>query len=142
MKKETKILITIVAGLFLLLIAYTIQKQEIRKPMHIHSYLEIEIEGKNIVIPPNIGLLPGKHNAIHTHEEDKYIHVESPVTRTFYLKEFFEVWEKTFNEQCIFQYCKDATHDLKVYVDEKEDNRFGDIVLEDKQHIKIVYSKK
>ncbi len=129
-------------GLLLFLIACTSPKKPSTSEMHIHPHLEIKINEQGITIPAKIGLLPNQHQSIHTHEKDGIIHVESPVTRTFYLKEFFEVWGKTFNEQCIFEYCKDAAHDLKVYVDGKEDTRFGEIILEDKQNIKIVYNQK
>lgn len=128
--------------MLLFLVACTSSEKVISQPYHIHPTLEIQIQNSSMVIPANIGLAHEHHQVIHTHKEDGILHVESPVTRTFYLKEFFEIWGKTFNEQCIFEYCKDQTHELKVYVNGKEDTRFGDIILENDQNIKIVYTKK
>jgi hypothetical protein len=121
-----------------ILVACSSQKST-PQPMHIHPHLDIIILGEKQAIPGEIGLSSNYHNVIHTHDPDGILHVESPITRTFYLKEFFAVWDKKFDDRCIFDHCADNEHNLKVYVNDKEDARFGDIVLEDNQNISIVY---
>lgn len=126
-------------ALLFLLAACTSPEKAAAQPMHIHSHLEIEILGEKQIIPGGIGLSPNHHDVIHTHEDEGVLHVESPVTRAFYLKEFFTIWGKKFDNQCLFEYCNDSNHELKVYVNGKEDIRFGDIILENDQNIKIIY---
>jgi hypothetical protein len=129
------------AGIALLFLLAACTSPVATSPLHIHPHLEIDILGVKQAIPAGIGLSPNNHSVIHTHEEDGTLHVESSVPRTFYLKEFFNIWGKKFDNQCIFEYCNDAEHELKVYVNGKEDTRFGDIVLEKDQNIRIVYLK-
>ncbi len=143
MKKRTikTIIGSIIILSLLLLIACTSPEKVTPPPYHIHPHLEIEINGQPQIIPPNIGLSPGHHEPIHTHEEEGVLHVESPVTKTFYLKEFFTIWNKKFDKDHLFNYTVDDKHELKVYVNGKEDTRFGNIILEDNQNIKIIYQK-
>lgn len=112
------------------------------QPYHIHPTLEITILNQQSTIPENIGLTSSHHQTIHTHDLSGTLHVESSVTREFYLYEFFKIWNKRFDNQCIFDYCTNTTHQLRVYVNEIEDTRFGDILLESNQKIRIVYGER
>ena len=107
--------------------------------LHIHPSLEIEILGEKQPLPDHIGITQTGMRVIHTHGTDGKLHVESPYPAEFYLKDFFAIWDKTFNEKQLFLYTTDDKHTLKVYVNEKEDNRFGNIPLKDGDKIKIVY---
>ncbi len=107
--------------------------------MHIHPFVEIEILGEQQVIPDAIGITQTGMRVIHTHGTDGKLHVESPYPAEFYLQDFFTIWGKTFNRSQIFFYTADDTHTLKVYLNGKEDNRFGEIPLQDGDRIKIVY---
>ncbi len=133
-----------------LLIACTIQptheeilqlnlKDHNEMALHIHPKIEIEILGEKQTIPENIGITEKGMHAIHTHESDGKLHLESPYPTQFYLKDFFTIWGKTFNKNQIFFYTTDDKHTLKVYLNGKEDNRFSDIPLKDDDVIKIVY---
>ncbi|MBI2668683.1 hypothetical protein HYX14_02465 [Candidatus Woesearchaeota archaeon] len=110
--------------------------------MHIHPQLEIEILGEKYEIPENIGITPAGLRVIHIHGEPGVLHVESPVVHQFFLKDFFTVWGRKFDSQCIFDNCVDEKHKLKVYVNGVEDFHYGDIPLEDNEKIKIVYQEK
>ena len=131
---------TLFVALLFLVVACTSSKKV--EPMHIHPNSEIEILGQKQVIPTNIGLSPNQHQPIHTHETDGTLHVESPIIRDFYLREFFQIWNKRFDEQCIFDYCTNATPQLRVYVNGVENHQFGGILLEDNQKIKITYGER
>ncbi len=109
--------------------------------LHIHPTVEIEILGKPYFIPPNIGISNSGMRVIHTHEQGGVLHVESPYPHQFYLKDFFTVWGKTFNEKCIVNYCTDENHALKVFVNGAQSNLFEAIPLRDGQKIKIVYAQ-
>lgn len=108
--------------------------------LHIHPYLEIWVLGKNQSIPADIGISAQGQRIIHTHDDTGKIHVESPWNTRFYLKDFFYVWGKRFDRQCVFDYCADKDHTLKVYVNGTESQLYGDLPLEDGETIKIVYS--
>ncbi|MBV8066736.1 MAG: hypothetical protein JO113_02080 [Candidatus Eremiobacteraeota bacterium] len=61
---------------------------------HIHVNLQLFDRGRAIVVPAGIGIPQGSQCLywIHTHSNDGFIHIESPVKRTFDLGEFFDVW--------------------------------------------------
>jgi hypothetical protein len=65
---------------------------------HIHTHLDIFINGKESVVPSNIGIIPD--NCIywlHTHDDTGIIHIESPDDRSFTLGQFFDVWRQKFD---------------------------------------------
>ncbi|MHB8141535.1 MAG: hypothetical protein ACYDHD_09875 [Vulcanimicrobiaceae bacterium] len=63
---------------------------------HIHSNLQLFDRGHQVVLPSQIGIPPGAGCLywLHTHATDGFIHVESPVKRTFKLGEFFDIWQQ------------------------------------------------
>ncbi|HSR82772.1 MAG TPA: hypothetical protein VLM11_01160 [Streptosporangiaceae bacterium] len=74
---------------------------------HVHAHLAIFVNGKPLQIPAAIGI-PGAQAQntargpfigsgtcfywLHTHAADGIIHIESPVTRTYTLGNFFDEW--------------------------------------------------
>lgn len=108
-------------------------------PIHWHPYLQIIIDGEKQAIPANIGL-SGGHKPMHTHETNGIIHVENhkPTARNMILGYFFEVWEKKFNKDCIFEYCTD-TGTLKMTVNGNENHDFELYALHDGDEIVIEY---
>lgn len=63
---------------------------------HIHTHLDIFVNGQPIVVPASIGI---KDNTclywLHTHKSDGIIHIESPKQRDFSLEEFLDIWKST-----------------------------------------------
>ena len=61
---------------------------------HVHAQLQIFDRGKPVAIPAGVGMPQGRGCLywVHTHTPDGYIHIESPVTRTFTLGQFFDIW--------------------------------------------------
>ncbi|HJY11062.1 MAG TPA: hypothetical protein VJ250_08925 [Nitrososphaeraceae archaeon] len=114
---------------------------------HIHMHLDIFINGKEFVVPSNIGIIPG--NCIywlHTHYDTGVIHLESPDTRTFTLGQFFHIWGETLSNNQIFNNMigdKD-NNTLNVYVNGKKvDSKtdYGQTPLNEHDEIAIVYGK-
>jgi hypothetical protein len=61
---------------------------------HVHAHLQIFNHAKPLAIPAMIGI-PRQGTClywIHTHSGDGYIHIESPIVRTFTLGQFFDIW--------------------------------------------------
>jgi hypothetical protein len=74
---------------------------------HIHSHLTIFVNGAVREIPAGVGIAQPQAEAtpqgpfigsgscfywLHTHAADGIIHVESPVTATYHLGQFFDIW--------------------------------------------------
>jgi len=155
-KKTKKIVIMLVAGfLFVVVIVAGYQlsilskdkKEALRlegipsEPIHWHPHLTIIINGEIQPIPIDIGIDSNAHFPIHTHETDGTVHMENdrPNSENVRLGYFFNVWEKTFNKECIFDSCIDDTHELKMYVNSKENIEYDKYIMRDKDEIKIEY---
>lgn|SRR3989338_976776 len=109
--------------------------------LHIHPHLSIGILGQEHPIPAGIGISPNGMRVIHTHKPDGNLHVESPYPHLFYLQDFFTIWGKRFTGQCIFEYCADGNHTLKVYANGEESSLYGLVPLYDLDDIRIVYEE-
>ena len=61
---------------------------------HIHSRLQIFNRGHAVAVPQGVGISQVQNCLywIHTHSPDGYIHIESPVRRSFTLGQFFDIW--------------------------------------------------
>jgi hypothetical protein len=61
---------------------------------HIHANLQLFDRGRPVAVPAGIGIPQGSACLywIHTHSGDGFIHIESPVKRSFDLGEFFDIW--------------------------------------------------
>ncbi len=108
--------------------------------LHWHAKLDIIIDGEPISIPGNIGVGTSYMRPIHTHDSSGELHIEGPCQRDFTLGDFFDIWEKTFNEECILDSCVDENHTLTLYVNGVESNEFENLVLRDDQEIQLIYA--
>lgn len=120
-------------------------------PLHWHPRVSILINGERQYIPKNIGITIGKvmdtevsgmqMSPMHTHEDDGTIHMEQmrPTDRTLRLGYLFEVWDKRFDSNCIFEYCNDRNKVVKMFVNGKPNFEFDNYVPRDKDEISIVY---
>jgi hypothetical protein len=75
---------------------------------HIHAHLTIFVRGVARQVPAGVGIAPPRQVAatpqgafvtagacfmwLHTHAADGIIHTESPITRTYTLGDFFDIW--------------------------------------------------
>ncbi len=61
---------------------------------HIHQHLAIYDHGEPMRIPDDVGrpIVGECLYWLHTHTSDGLIHIESPVARTFFLGNFFDIW--------------------------------------------------
>lgn len=109
---------------------------------HIHPHLTILINGVNQEIPANIGITAGCMNALHTHDANGELHVESPEKRDFNLSDFFAVWEKPFDKEHILEYTADATNTVQITVNGSVVDTYENTILRDKDNIVISYGPK
>lgn len=114
-----------------------------RNGLHWHTELSISILGQKEIIPAGIGL-SGKENPIHTHEEDGIIHMEfAGLVRQDNLKlgNFFKIWGKTLNKDCIFEKCTGQEGRIKMLVNGKENLEFENYIMQDKDKVEIIFEK-
>ena len=125
-------------------------------PIHWHPKLTILINGKQVVIPANIGINIGNNidnqisgmmmSPIHTHDTTGTLHIESqnpsakPETLTigYFIN---DVWGKKFDSVCIFDYCTDKGT-IKMLVNGKENKEFGNYSMKDGDEIVIEFESK
>ena len=107
--------------------------------MHIHPHVSITINGQPEKIPANIGVTPLCMRPIHTHDDSGTLHLEFKKPQLVKLEGFFQVWEKTFNEECIFDSCNGADKKVKLFVNDAENVDFGNYIMKDKDVIEIKY---
>jgi hypothetical protein len=106
---------------------------------HIHSGLDVFVNGVQQQVPSNIGILssPSCLYWLHTHSEDGIIHIEAPGTREFTLGQFLDIWQQT-NSTGFF----DSVSDMPVtaYVDgQRFEGDYRTIPLESLREIVLTY---
>lgn len=114
--------------------------------MHEHTNLQIFVHGEPIAIPTEIGIDRSEPDpyvaSLHTHEDSGTVHVESSVSRTFTLGEFFDIWGVRLSASCMGAYCNDDTNLLRVYVEGQEPPEgitIREVGLTDQQVVVIAY---
>ena len=112
--------------------------------MHEHSNLQIFVHGEAQPTPTDIGIDtsddPAYVSSLHTHDETGTVHMESSVSRTFTVGEFFDVWGVRLSPSCMGAYCNDADNRLRAFVDGEEVSEdIRDVALNDQLVIVITY---
>jgi hypothetical protein len=112
-----------------------------RTGVHWHPELSIVIRGEKQAIPNNIGLV-GIENPIHTHDETGQIHLEFPglVTKeSTKLYQFFKVWDKRFDKECIFDHCNGPDGKISFFVNGVARDDYEQYEMKDLDKIEIRY---
>jgi hypothetical protein len=113
---------------------------------HIHAHLDIFINGKPYTVPAQIGIVPDKCLYwMHTHDDSGVIHIESPEIRNFTVGQFFNIWNKKFNNTQIFDNIvsnnKNVTLSVYVNGNKVSSTDYRNIKLNSHDEIAIVYGK-
>jgi hypothetical protein len=110
---------------------------------HIHSHLDILVNGKKTPVPAFIGIYDNEWiTELHTHDARGVIHVEAPAAHDYTLGQFIGMWGVRFTRRCIGGYCATPSKPFRVYVNGKLFN--GDptrIILRAHEEIALVYGK-
>jgi hypothetical protein len=96
--------------------------------IHIHSYLELYVNGQPATLPPGVGIVgpPGTGVSalgsdglksclypLHVHDgEPNIVHIESPVQRTYTLGDFFDLWGQPLSATQMMGNKADSAHTL------------------------------
>jgi hypothetical protein len=80
---------------------------------HIHAYLAYYVNGKQVNITPDSGVLPSCVYPVHVHAQNPNIlHVEAPNQDTYHLGDYFAVWGQHLSAAQVGANVADATHPL------------------------------
>lgn len=112
-----------------------------RNGIHYHPKLDIYIKGQLQTIPAGIGL-GVVHLPTHTHDTDHIIHLEFPLLVTLdntRLQEFFKIWGKQFNANCIFDNCNGSSGTVKMFVNGQSNTEFEKYPMKADDKIEIRY---
>jgi hypothetical protein len=115
------------------------QLPEEQLAFHIHQHVDLFVDGKEVAVPANIGIVAGAYiTELHTHDTRGVIHVESAETKDYTLGQFFGEWGVRLDSRCLGSYC----NGLKWYVNgvQQAGNPAG-LVLKNHQQIAIVVGK-
>jgi hypothetical protein len=123
--------------------------------MHIHPHLAIYNGQSQVNLPANIGIdhsLWADHTLdafsetagmapLHTHDSSGVIHVESKVTRSYTLGEFFAIWGQPLGPDQTLNLVPDSSHYLVMVVDGQaySSTDWDGLVFKDGQQIEIHY---
>jgi hypothetical protein len=85
---------------------------------HIHMYLAIYVDGQQIQVPANTGIVNNGacFYPLHVHGDagdENIIHEESPNNNVYTLGAFFDIWGQQLSKTQVMVYKADATHALK-----------------------------
>jgi hypothetical protein len=112
---------------------------------HIHTHIDIFVNGKHVYIPPQIGIVPGKCIYwMHTHDGSGIIHIESPIKRDFTLGQFFDLWKMKLSNPKVFDniFNRKDVPPPSVYINGSKvpsTINYRDVKLSPHQEIAIVY---
>ncbi|MEK7131616.1 MAG: hypothetical protein AAB797_02695 [Patescibacteria group bacterium] len=112
-----------------------------RRGLHLHPKLDIYIKGQLQEIPADVGI-GAIHKPIHTHDRDNIIHLEFSGLVTLdntRLQEFFKIWGKQFNSNCIFDNCNGPSGTVKMLVNGQPNDEFEKYPMKNKDKIEIRY---
>jgi hypothetical protein len=112
--------------------------------VHIHQHLDIYVDGKQYLVPGDLGIGAGGtfFSDLHTHSTypPGIIHVESATPSSFSLGQFFAVWGVPLSDKCIGSLCAKGSKTLRAWVNGKPVNADPTrIVLVPHQEIVIAF---
>ena len=112
-------------------------------------HIDIFINGQRYIVPSQVGIIPERCLYwLHTHDDSGIIHIESPVAKNYTLGQFFDIWNKKFNNSQIIDNVANGNNNnnntLSVYVNGQKVSsgaNYRDIKLNEHDQIAIVYGK-
>jgi len=104
--------------------------------------LFIIIHGEQIEIPAKIGFIDdAPSEGFYTLDDSSIIF--KGTSEDLPLGDFFKTWGKIFNSTCIFEYCNNGNHSMKMYIirgDDKIENfEYENYIVKDRDMILIDY---
>lgn len=108
---------------------------------HVHAHLDVFVDGQEVVVPRNVGILSSCLFWLHTHDGDGIIHVEAPAPREYRVGQFIDIWSQTHTASSeLFSSVSDKP--VTAYVNGEEfDGNYRDILLASQTQIVLAYGE-
>jgi hypothetical protein len=111
---------------------------------HFHPQIKVYADGKQVTVPPNIGIDPLNPPAdmagLHTHDDSGTIHNEAGTSSR--LGQFFAVWGVPLSSKQLGPYRATRSRKVRMWVDGKSSRDFGELQLKDGQQIVVAFGKR
>lgn len=111
---------------------------------HFHPRLTLFANGREILVPPNIGIdpaaPPSEMAGLHTHDTSGTIHNEAGTGST--LGQFFAVWGVPFARDRLGPFSADRDDQVRMWVDGEPSPAYGDLKLAEGQEIVVAYGSR
>jgi hypothetical protein len=108
---------------------------------HFHPHLELYVRGRQVPVPPNIGIDPARPPQVmaglHTHDTSGTIHNEAGENST--LGQFFSIWGVPFSRSRLGPYETKGDEKVRMWVDGEPSQAYGDLQLADGQQIVVAF---
>jgi hypothetical protein len=90
--------------------------------LHIHSHLDVFVDGKAVTVPAEIGIDLARQqiSPLHTHDTSGVVHIESPVKQDFTLGQFMTEWNVPITKDSLGGLKTGGGKELHLYVNGKE----------------------
>lgn len=90
--------------------------------LHIHSHLDVFVDGKAVTVPAEIGIDLNKQqiSPLHTHDTSGVVHIESPVKADFTLGQFMTEWNVPISKDALGPLKTGGGKELHLFVNGKE----------------------
>jgi hypothetical protein len=110
---------------------------------HIHSHLDLWVNGKKIQVPADVGINqldnPAEFASLHTHDTTGVMHVEAPKKGDYTLGQFFGVWGVKLTPSCLGIYCNSGDKTVRAWVNGKPVSDPFHLVIVPHQEIVVTY---
>lgn len=110
---------------------------------HYHAHLDVIVDGKTVAVPAGVGIDEQRQriSALHIHDGNGVIHIESPTSGTpYYLGQLFREWNVALSQTQIGDLHADATNSFTAYVNGRPvGGNPADVKLAAHQEIALVY---
>jgi len=89
-------------------------------------------------IPAGVGVISDEtREKLYTLDYNNIIFKDTDEDAT--LGEFFDIWNETFNSNCILDYCNNENHSMRMYVNDIENFEYEFYVIKNRDTIIIDY---
>lgn len=110
---------------------------------HVHSVLEVYVDGKKEPVPNNIGVDQATQyiSPVHTHDDTGVVHVEAETKFTPTLEDIFTVWGVKFDDTQIGKYKAGGGNEIEAYVNGKKVSNPASYKIKADDRIVVSYGK-
>lgn len=108
--------------------------------VHLHTHLDVIVNGKSVTVPANIGIASTTISPLHTHDKSGVVHIEANATDELTTAQFFTEWEVKLTKDCVGDFCADDDHhQLLGFVNGEQVDDPSQIVFAEHDEVVIWY---